>query len=34
VLLYAGIVYIVMTQGVEAIEPIKDWAKSLLGIGK
>ena len=34
VLLYAGIVYIVMSQGVEAIEPIKDWAKSLLGIGK
>ncbi len=27
-LLYAGIVYIILTQGVEAIEPIKDWIKS------
>jgi hypothetical protein len=27
-ILYAGIVYIVLTQGVEAIEPIKDWIKS------
>jgi hypothetical protein len=32
-LLYAGIVYIVLTQGVEAIEPIKDWIKSRMGIG-
>ena len=33
VLLYVGVVYIVLTQGVEAIEPIKDWIKSLLGMG-
>tara|TARA_B110000459_G_scaffold34872_1_gene37030 strand:- start:1445 stop:2107 length:663 start_codon:yes stop_codon:yes gene_type:complete len=32
-LLYAGIVYIVLTQGVEAIEPIKDWIKSRVAIG-
>lgn len=32
VLLYAGIIYIVLTQGVEAIEPIKDWIKSLFGL--
>lgn len=31
VLLYAAIVYIVLTQGVEAIGPIKDWIKSLIG---
>ena len=31
-LLYAGIVYIVFTQGVEAIEPIKDWVKSRVAI--
>lgn len=30
VLLYAGIVYIVVTHGVEAIDPIKDWIKSRL----
>jgi hypothetical protein len=33
-LLYAGIVYIILTQGVEAIEPIKDWIKSRVGIGR
>ena len=33
-LLYTGIVYIVLTQGVEAIEPIKDWVKSRVAIGK
>ena len=32
-ILYAGIVYIVLTQGVEAIEPIKDWIKSRVVIG-
>jgi hypothetical protein len=32
-ILYAGIVYIVLTQGVEAIEPIKDWIKSRVAIG-
>jgi hypothetical protein len=32
-ILYAGIVYIVLTQGVEAIEPIKDWIKSRVPIG-
>jgi hypothetical protein len=32
VLLYMGIVYIVLIQGVEAIELIKDWIKSLVGI--
>jgi hypothetical protein len=32
VLLYAGIIYIVLTQGVEAIEPIKEWIKSLIGL--
>jgi hypothetical protein len=32
-ILYAGIVYIVLTQGVEAIEPIKDWIKSRVIIG-
>ena len=32
-LIYAGIVYIVLTQGVEAIEPIKDWIKSRVAIG-
>lgn len=32
VLLYAGIVYLVLTQGVEAIDPIKDWIKSRLGM--
>lgn len=32
VLLYTGIVYIVLTQGVEAIEPIKDAIKSLFGL--
>ena len=31
-ILYAGIVYIVLTQGVEAIEPIKDWIKSRVAI--
>ena len=30
VLLYMGIVYIVLIQGVDAIEPIKDWIKSLV----
>ena len=34
VLLYMGIVYIVLIQGVEAIEPIKDWIKSLVGISE
>jgi hypothetical protein len=34
VLLYIGIVYIVLIQGVEAIEPIKDWIKSLVGISE
>jgi len=34
VLLYAGVIYIVLTQGVEAIEPIKDWIKSLLGLAQ
>ena len=34
VLLYIGIVYIVLMQGVEAIEPIKDWIKSLVGISE
>ncbi len=33
-LLYTGIVYIVLTQGVEAIEPIKDWVKSRVAIGE
>ena len=32
-ILYAGIVYIVLTQGVEAIEPIKDWIESRVTIG-
>jgi hypothetical protein len=32
-LLYAGIIYLVVTQGVEAIGPIKDWIKSALGMG-
>jgi hypothetical protein len=32
VLLYAGIIYIVLTQGVEAIEPIKEWIQSLIGL--
>ena len=32
-ILYAGIVYIVLTQGVEAIGPIKDWIKSRVVIG-
>jgi uncharacterized membrane protein YphA (DoxX/SURF4 family) len=34
VLLYVGIVYIVLIHGVEAVEPIKDWIKSLVGIGQ
>lgn len=33
VLLYAGIIYIALTQGPEAIESIKDGIKSLLGMG-
>ena len=33
VLLYMCIVYIILTQGVEAIEQIKDWIKSLVGMG-
>ena len=31
-LLYASIVYILLTQGVEAIEPIKEWIKSQVAI--
>ena len=34
VLLYAGIAYIILMQGVEAIEPIKDWIKSPLGMSE
>lgn len=34
VLLYMGIVYILLIQGVEAIEPIKDWIKSLVDINE
>ena len=34
VLLYMGIVYIVLIHGVEAIEPIKDWIKSLVDISE
>lgn len=34
VLLYTGIVYIVLINGIEAIEPIKNWIKSPLGIGQ
>jgi hypothetical protein len=33
VLLYAGIIYIAVTQGPEAIEQIKDGIKSLFGLG-
>ena len=33
VLLYIGIVYIFLIHGIEAIEPIKNWIKSPLGIG-
>lgn len=29
IVLYAAIIYLVFTQGVEAIEPMKDWVKSL-----
>jgi len=32
VLLYAGIIYLVLTQGVEAIDPIKDAIKSLFSM--
>lgn len=32
VLLYAGIIYIVLTQGAEAIEPMKDAIKSFFGL--
>ena len=32
-LLYAGIIYLVITQGVDAIEPIKEWIKSAVGLG-
>ena len=34
VLLYVGIVYILLIQGVEAIEQIKDWIKSLVDINE
>lgn len=34
VLLYAGIIYLAITQGVEAIEPIKDAIKAFLGFGE
>jgi len=34
VLLYVGIIYIVLTQGSEAIDQIKDGIKSLLGLGE
>ena len=34
VLLYTGIIYIILIHGIEAIEPIKNWIKSLLGIGQ
>ena len=34
VLLYTGIVYIVLINGIEAIEPIKDWIKSLVDINE
>mgnify|MGYP001056319659 CR=1 FL=1 len=34
VMLYAGIIYIAVTQGPEAIEQIKDGIKSLLGMGE
>jgi hypothetical protein len=30
--LYAGIIYLVLTQGAEAIEPIRDLIKSFLSI--
>jgi len=33
VLLYAGIIYLTLTQGPEAIEGLKDWIKSLVGTG-
>ena len=33
VLLYAGIIYLFITQGPEAIEGIKDWIKARLGAG-
>jgi hypothetical protein len=32
VLLYTGVVYLLLTQGAEAIEPIKDAIKSLFGL--
>ena len=32
-LLYAGTGYLVLMQGVEAIEPIKEWIKSRVAIG-
>jgi len=31
--LYGGIIYILLTQGPEAIEGLKDWIKSCLGMG-
>lgn len=33
ILLYAGIIYVLVTQGPEAIEGAKDWLKALLGLG-
>lgn len=32
ILLYAGVIYLSLTQGPEAIESIKDWLKSILGL--
>lgn len=32
-LLYAGVVYVFVTQGPEAIDAAKDWLKGLLGLG-
>ena len=32
-ILYAGIIYLVATQGIEAIDPLKDWIKTRLGLG-
>ena len=34
ILLYMGIVYIVLIHGVEAIDPIKNWIKSLVSISE
>jgi hypothetical protein len=34
VLLYVGVIYLVVTQGVEAIEPIKEGIKAFLGFGE